>query len=149
MRAILLIIMVLAIPDSVRSEVEAFKKLLETTTLKCIFGPGQIAHWDTGTVRVKNVSSENFTIHFDSIKPNARTARSIGNLGAGDVELRVTSLGLTFIEETLAGNLIFTTVFASYDGNGEFMAVTSRHMGSMGRLGPFPQQYFGFCTSWG
>jgi hypothetical protein len=76
---------------------------------------------------------------------NTGTARIIGNIGAGDILVKMTPAGITFIEETLFGNLNITTVFANYDSSASqrFVAVASRHQNING---PFPSQYHGTCT---
>ena len=83
---------------------------------------------------------------FDSIDTQAGTARIIGNAGAGDISVVVTSVGLTFIEQTGVGGLNFTTVFTHFvePENVARAAVTSRHLILVGS--PFPSQYHGTCV---
>ena len=123
-----------------------FAALLNAKSLKCTLGPGAVGDWESGDVKVAKQKWDS-TMHFDSINPKAGTARLIGNAGSTDVAVIVTPAGFTFIEQTGAGNLVFTTVFASYKKNtNEFQVVSSRHIAMMGS--PLPSQYHGTCKVW-
>jgi hypothetical protein len=104
-----------------------------------------VTNWKSGTPKV-TVGREDFTLHFDSIDVKAKTARLIGNQGAGDITAFATGAGLHFFEQTPSGNLALTTVFASRAAGG-FIAVASRHVDLLG--GPLPSQYHGVCRIWG
>jgi hypothetical protein len=104
-------------------------------------------NWKGKTVKVEPDNSHSGTSHFDSIDLQTKTARLIGNAGAGDVSILLGVSGLTFIEQTGAGNFSFTTIFPFYKQNTtEFIAVTSRHMNLIKYLLPF--QYHGTCKVW-
>ena len=111
---------------------------------------GTEADWDSGKLKLSESSSGSGLVTFDSIKRNAGTdtgsARIIvGNIFSGDVLVKMTGAGITFIEESLNGNLSITTVFANVSSvNQRFIAVSSRHLRLMN--GPFPSQYYGTCT---
>lgn len=123
---------------------DVMKKLLSSKSLKCTSQNGSIAKWKDGKLRIETDRSAS-TIHFDSIDLQNKTARGIGNQGASDEVLIVTASGITFIEQTGMGNLVFTTVFPYRNKEGDFIAVTSRHMDL---VGPFPSQYHGTCKKW-
>jgi len=110
---------------------------------------GTQAEWDAGKVKLSQTTWSGGTATFDSIKhepgTDAGTARLIGNAGAGDIQVKMTPSGITFIEETLFGGLNITTVFDKYDSSAtqRFIAVASRHLDVNG---PFPSQFHGTCT---
>ena len=110
---------------------------------------GTQADWASGKLKVSQTSWEGGMVTFDSIKheagTDAGTARIVGNAGAGDILVKMTPAGITFIEETLFGGLNITTVFANYDSAAtqRFIAVASRHLNING---PFPSQFHGTCT---
>jgi hypothetical protein len=125
---------------------EVFERLMNAKSLKLEFGPGTVADWEGSKVKVEK---DNFdaTIIYDSIDLKTGKARMIGNAGATDVSVWATGTGLTFVEQTSAGNLIFTTVFASYaKGTMDFIAVTSRHLDLL--IKPLPSQYHSTCKVW-
>lgn len=122
---------------------DAFSALLSAKSLKCTLGPGAVGIWGTKSVNIDK-DKWNTPIHFDSIDVKAGKARIIGNVGADDISVIVTSAGITFVEQTGSGNLVFTTVFGSYlKGTNEFFVVSSRHMLIMDK--PLPSQYHGTC----
>lgn len=122
-----------------------WKALLAARSLKCGFPVNAVTNWKSGTPKV-TVGREDFTLHFDSIDVKAKTARLIGNQGAGDITAFATEAGVHFFEQTPSGNLALTTVFATRSAGG-FIAVASRHIDLMG--GPLPSQYHGVCRIWG
>lgn len=122
-----------------------WKALFAARSLKCGFPVNAFTDWKSGTPKV-TVGREDFTLHFDSIDVKAKTARLIGNQGAGDITAFATGAGLHFIEQTGAGNINFTTVFAHRAGGG-FIAVSSRHVDLF--AAPLPSQYHGVCKVWG
>jgi hypothetical protein len=125
---------------------EAFERLMNAKSLKCEYGSGAVAVWESSKVKVEK---DNFdaSIVFDSIDLTTGKARMIGEIGAVDVIVFATGAGLTFIEETGVGNLHITTVFASYaKGTTDFIVVTSRHLMFISK--PLPSQYHGTCKVW-
>ena len=128
------------------AESDSYERLARAKSLKCTFGVGAVGDWRTGTLKVV---SDTFggSIHFDSIDIKANSARMIGNIGAGDITVLLTPIGLTFIDtqESLQ-TVAVTTVFGKHkDNNGDYIAVTSRHLAS---LAPTPSQYHGTCKVW-
>jgi hypothetical protein len=104
--------------------------------LKCEFTHGVFKAFD----EPEKLTSDSLTLIFDSIDPNAGTARLIGNQGAGDVKVVPADGQLTFIETTAFGNVHTTTVFLN---SKPFRAVTSRHLSAM--QGPLLSQLYGEC----
>lgn len=147
MWAIVLIIIVLGSSDIAESQISNFDRLLAAKSLKCSFPVVSEVDWDSGKPNVSTKYSRKLDLHFDSINWKEGKARLIGNLGAGDVKSLATPYGLTFIEITPVGNLIFTTVMAYYDKEGDFVAMSSRHMMLLDGK-PFPSQNYGSCRIW-
>ena len=149
MKKLILIIMFLQLPVLTTSLLfadDAFERLMSAKSLKCEFGSGSYADWKGSKAKVKK---DNFdaTIIYDSIDLKTSKARMIGNAGSIDVVVLATGTGLTFIEETGAGNIHITTVFASYaKGTKDFIVVTSRHLMFISK--PLPSQYHGTCKVW-
>jgi hypothetical protein len=122
-----------------------FGRLANMKSLRCTFGPGTYGDWKGGNLKIGKNSLG--TLQFDSIDVKTNTARMIGNVAAGNVTVFLTPAGLTFVEQTDSGNMIFSTVFASYKKNTtDFIAVTSRHIDMLD--GPLPSQYHGSCKAW-
>jgi len=123
-----------------------FDALFAARSLKCSFGPGASADWDSGRPKVTlDKAVADFILHFDSIEPDKRTARLIGNRGASDVSVVRTVAGLHFLEVTDSGSVNLTTVFARIASN-RFIAVTSRHL-DLPRS-PYPSQSPGTAEVW-
>ena len=128
----------------------SYSLLVRARSLKCTFSIVMLGDWKEGKLTT-SVDSEEFVLHFDSIDITNKRARLIGNMGAEDVGLLVTSRSLTFVEITPGGNPNFTTVYPNYkDGGTGFIAVTSRHivLPSLKGLHPFPSQHHGSCVVW-
>jgi hypothetical protein len=125
---------------------DTFRTLVSAKSLKCQFGPGSVGKWAGAKVAVQQERFD-VALHFDSIDAKTGSARMIGNEGAADVTVLASPSGVTFVEQTGSGNIVFTTVFpAMVPGTDEFYAVTSRHMTLPG--GPLPSQYHGKCRVW-
>jgi len=126
---------------------DVFKALVSAKSLKCEFGPGSVGKWSGANVTVQRDTFD-VTLHFDSINAQAGKARLIGNQGAADVAVLLSSGSITFVEQTGAGNFAFTTIFPErVPGTDEFYVVTSRHMVLLsGR--PLASQYHGKCKVW-
>ena len=120
--------------------------LLGAKSIICKFDKGAFGEFDGGDAKV---SFDNFgkrsAVSYTSINLEESEAIVSGVLGKGAVAILPTSAGLTFLEGTASGNIIFTTVFLIPQENGSFPAVTSRHIASL--MGaPIPSQYYGICT---
>ncbi len=124
---------------------DAITRLQNTTSLRCQFGPGTGADWESGKLNVEEDNWGSEPSYFDSIDVQAKTARLIGNAGSAGILVMITATGMHFIEVTPVGNLNVTTVFGSLDQSGNFLAVTSRHVDL---FGPVPSQYYGTCEPW-
>jgi hypothetical protein len=116
--------------------------------LKCSFKEGVSTSWhakDKG-VKIESNQWKGDTI-FDSIDIKQGKARIIGNQGSSDIILIESLSGITFIEKTDIGNMVFITVFPLYKpGTDQFCAVMSRHMNLITEA--LPSQYYGTCRVW-
>ena len=128
------------------AEDEVFSRLLGAKCLKCSFKEGVSTSWSSKGVKIESDQWKGDTI-FDSIDIKQGKARIVGNQGASDIILIGSPSGITFIESTGIGNMVFTTVFPFYKpGTNEFCAVMSRHMNLMTEA--LPSQYYGTCKVW-
>lgn len=122
---------------------DLWSTLAKTRSLKCTFETVMQGDWKGGRLSLTK-ERESFILHFDSIEPDTRRARLIGNVAAEDVLTSLTQSGITFVEITGSGNVNFTTVFPRYKrGTEEFIAVTSRHLLLLDN--PVPSQHHGTC----
>ena len=122
------------------------KRLLATRSLKCEFTTSATAKWDSGSP-VSEAGPDRLALVFDAIDIKKGEARLIGNQGATDVIVAATPAGLTFIERTDGGNFMMTSVVPWHGSEGDFSAVTSRHIAWVGLYKPpIASQLYGACT---
>lgn len=121
------------------------ERLFNAKSLRCELGPGYAGAWQNGVFKInKDEWSKNAAIVFDSIDLAKGTARMVGNIGAGDVNVIATAAGLTFIEKTGGGWMTMMTVFSSpLSNDGKFVCAYSRH--SAFGDGSISSQYHGTC----
>lgn len=117
----------------------------QSLSFRCKFSDGQVTEFDRGSPRV-NRSNDLSDLVFDQVDPIKGTARFIGNLGAGSIQVLSGMGSFHLIEITRHGNVNLTTIF--YDSiknmNQSIPVVHSRHVNTPS--GPFPSQYLGLCT---
>jgi hypothetical protein len=123
---------------------DAKAQLEAARSLKCHFGPGTEAQWKGNKPAVGSARFDE-DVQFDSIDLGKQSARLIGNIGAGDVRVLNTAVGLSFLE-TEPAVLDITTVFAVYTESNEFPAVDSRHVIVLGTA--MAEQFYGTCKVW-
>lgn len=136
---------------STEASPDTWEQLIQIKSIKCLFTDATRGDWDEGKLTLTPAGTERLELHFDAINTKLKTARLIGNQGAGDVAVFLTESGLNFVEVTLAGSVNLTTVFGVYKKHTkEFIAVTSRHLllSSGNGLWPFPGQIHGSCLAW-
>ena len=132
--------------NSISAEDDLFSRLLRAKCLKCSFKEGVSTSWHAKGVKIESDQWKGDTI-FDSIDTKNGKARIVGNRGASDVILIGSPSGITFIETSDIGNMVFTTVFPLYrPGTDQFCAVMSRHMNLITES--LPSQYYGTCRVW-
>jgi len=144
---VLLLSSLLLTGGSATAQSDPFKALIAARSLKCQFGPGSFGKWSDSQVSVVNERMDS-SLHFDSIDLKAGKARLVGNRGAADLIVWGTASGITFVEQTGVGNVVFSTVFPErIPGTDEFYAVMSRHMAMLSPP-PLASQYHGSCKVW-
>jgi len=119
---------------------DPMSQLLATRSLKCHFGQGTSTTWKGSK---PSISSAQFDqdVYFDSIDIKNQSARLIGNIGAGDVKVFATQVGMSFLESEPAV-VDLTTVFPIYGNNHDFVAVDTRHVMTGASMA---EQYYGSC----
>ena len=123
---------------------DAASRLSAARSLKCQFGPGTGTEWASGSPKTSAARFDT-EITFDAIDSKRGTARLIGNIGAGDVRVTSSPVGISFMEIQPAV-VDVTTVFSAYDKSGNFIAVDTRHVNASGV--PMAEQFFGTCKVW-
>ena len=108
--------------------------LLSSLSVRCDFDPGAGAYWSAGNVHTHGVSYSGGEIVYRSVDIADGTAQMIGMPGttgstSGELDVRVTAnnAGLHFAGFTPAGSLLVTSVYATVDHSGRYLAVMSRH----------------------
>jgi hypothetical protein len=141
----IIVFLAIFIQSSALADDLAFKSLMSAKCLRCEFGSGAIGDWESGKPKVTlDKWRSGDPLILDSIDLKNGKARITGGQGAFDVFVFSTPVGLTFIEQTGTGNLVFRTVFAEYKRGGiDLITVMSRHMTLHG--GPLNSQYHGTC----
>jgi len=122
----------------------SIRALSRARSLKCSFPWHSSADWAADEPKLKT-GAQDFSFHIDGIDRAKRAARIIGNAGAEDLAVLVGGDSVSFLEQTPAGAVNVTTVYAWRNKAGSFKAVHSRHT-SIG--GPSPSQSYGQCQSW-
>lgn len=132
LRRLLLAIALVGVPvaGSAQEQGDARTQLFQATSIRCQFEEGTKATYDDGRVNIETAEEEE-EVTFDSIDPESGTARLIADMGATDVRVMRTEVGLTFLDVTDAGNPVTTTVFAFVvpGDRSRYIAVDSHHMG--------------------
>lgn len=116
-------------------------QLLSARSLKCHFGQGTSTTWSGSKPKTLTARFDQ-DIHYDSIDFKNQSARLIGNIGAGNVKVFATDLGVSFIESASAVADL-TTVFPIYGNGRDFIAVDTRHVMVSGAS--MAEQYYGSC----
>lgn len=131
------------LPGSAGAQDEAFSRLMTAQTISCDFNASIIAEWPRDRLSIEEGAGFENPLIFDNIDPEQGTARMIGNLGGADIVVIPTPSGLSFIESSVTGNLLLTTIFPTRRADGEFFAVHSRHVLLISD--PLPSQAYGTC----
>ncbi len=120
---------------------DPMSQLFAARSLKCHFGSGSITTW-TGSKPKTSTARFDQDVYFDSIDFKNQSARLIGNIGAGDVKVLATEVGVSFVESEPAV-VDLTTVFPIYGNGHDFVAVDTRHVMVSGAS--MAEQYYGSC----
>jgi hypothetical protein len=129
----------------------ALDDLLTALSISCQFDRGNNAWWQQEAFKVGDASWQGGLIVYDLLDVAAYTARMSGSEGAtgsntGEVNVRfaVTLGGLTFSAFVPRGDLITTTVFATADKRGRYLAVMSTHST---KFSYNSSQFYGLCDT--
>ena len=115
----------------------------QTMSVRCTFSDGFSTHFDSGKPSSKRTIVMKDPIVFDSLDPQKRTGRMIGNAGVTDIQVLETERGMHLIEFTIAGNMNITTLFTNTKDKTSIPAVHSRHVSI--RDDAIPSQSVGLC----
>ncbi len=139
----------IAVTSLAGTQEDAFRRLMVAESIRCVWQQGSSGDWEGGKLQAKLIPGDLPPSTFDAIDLKNKTARLIGNVGTADVLALSSPMGISFLEYTPIGNFNLTTVFADYSANGDFIAVTSRHV--MLPKAPLVSQYHGVCKKppWG
>jgi hypothetical protein len=122
----------------------------------CRFDSEFFSYFNEGGKLSTSESHDTLEVTFASIDQKASTAQLVGNVGAGTVALSVGTATVNFVERTLIGNLILTTVFMEVTPDlpplptipRRFFAVYSKHIGGFSEAErPTISQGFGSCEA--
>ncbi len=122
-------------------------RLFSATNLLCEYGEGTLAAYEgvLGIAAGPDLLPDNglTAAVFTDIDSDGQRANLLGT----PVAVLRSGPGLNFVETTPSGSLVLTTVFATvFNNSGDYVAVTSRHLGIVAGAPPVPSQYHGRCT---
>ncbi len=123
------------------------RRLFSATNLLCEWGEGTVAIYEgiLGVDSGPDLESDNTLT--PSVLTDIDLDRQTVSFFSSSVGVFRSGPGLNFVETTLSGNLILTTVFATvFNDSGAYVAVTSRHLGQVVGAPPVPSQFHGSCT---
>lgn len=112
------------------------------TGIQCKMDQGYQGAWNKETLSL-NPATMDTEIVFDQISLENKTARFTNNKGSYDVSVLDTPGTITFIEMTVSGSFIASTVFKKPLTPGKYAVTMSRHVLLAGE--PVPSQYHGIC----
>lgn len=123
--------------------------LLDSTNIRCTFGPGNGGSWPQGKLTVGDAAWQGGPVDFQSIDFDAGTAQMLGNVarsrtGQMPVMVSATNTGLNFTGTTGNGTLTVITMFSRVDNAGHHTAVLSMHDGQQDID---TAQFYGVCDS--
>jgi hypothetical protein len=131
------------------SQAPTLDDLLDSTNIRCTFGPGNGGSWPQGKLMVGDASWQGGPVDFQSIDYGAGTAEMLGNVshsrtGQMGVTVSTTSSGLNFTGVAPNGTFTAITMFPRFDNAGHHTAVLSMHDG---QHDIDTVQFYGFCDS--
>ena len=126
---------------------ERYAALAAATAVSCEFTSSYTVDWKLRPEAVgQRGNGFDGLLRFEDVDLAGRTARFVGNNGSETVSASLTDEGLHFVEQTLSGNRVYTTVFVANPGAfvpNLFAAVQSRHVAP---TYPLPSQFYGTCV---
>jgi hypothetical protein len=145
MRVATLIVLALAVPASAQRSNTPQDPLASAKSVRCTFPNYAAVKWNGTTGEVLG-GKQDFSFQIDSFDFRRNRAQLVGTTST-PVTLLVTPMGLSIIEQTLAGNLTVTSVFSgTASGEGQtYLAVHSRHLAKDMDLPARASQAYGTC----
>ena len=146
MRVATLIVLALAAPASAQRANTPQDPLASAKSMRCSFPNYAAVKWNGTTGEVLG-GSQDFSFQIDSFDFRRNRAQLVGTTSI-PVTLLVTAMGLSIIEQTIAGNLTVTTVYSGTStGDGKtYLAVHSRHLAKDLDLPARASQAYGTCV---
>lgn len=144
-RVATLIVLALAVPASAQRSNTPQDPLTSAKSVRCSFPNYAAVKWNGTTGEVLG-GSQDFSFEIDSFDFRRNRAQLVGTTSI-PVALLVTPMGLSIIEQTIAGNLTVTTVYSgTAAGEGRtYLAVHSRHLAKDMDLPARASQAYGTC----
>ena len=148
--AVIALVIALGLP-AVASAQDEPNPLAAIESLRCSFPVFATVTWSEVSPEVATKTQE-FSFQIDAINASEGTARIIGNAGADDLTVLLSSGGLSFLEATPGGNLNLTSVFRPHTDTDRLAAVHSRHIANfvpgVPQAQPYVSQNYGYCEVW-
>ena len=144
-RVATLIVLALAVPASAQRSNTPQDPLASVKSVRCTFPNYAAVKWNGTTGEVLG-GSQDFSFQIDSFDFRRNRAQLVGTATL-PVTLLVTPMGLSVIEQTLAGNLTVTTIFSGTATGDDrtYLAVHSRHLAKDMDLPARASQAYGTC----
>ena len=113
-------------------------------TFRCELGYGEGRYFVGEQVEDRKGDKFSEEIIFDNVDYEKRTVRVIGNLGAEDATVIDGPLAVSFLERTLYGGIVVTTIDKRPLGIAQYRTSMSRHIPNT--IGGYTaSQYYGEC----
>ena len=120
----------------------------EARTVRCEFSTMASGDWKDG-VPQGILKPATLSLRFEKVDADGGTAQAIGPFGPSDVNVRLTTNSLHFMQSFREGPLYLTTVVARPAREGRWLAVHTRHEYTDVSLPGYtsrPEQYYGSCA---
>jgi len=145
-----LVLVVFGAPQPAHSQIGALQqRLAGVTKLDCNFSTLVTGDWNDG-VPSATVDTAEIQVSFFDINIDEGTAEADSQFGASFIVVRYSNDYLHLMQMFNSGPLYVTTILARETGNGQLMAVHTRHEFTPTRLVGFtsrPEMYIGGCSS--
>jgi hypothetical protein len=123
-------------------------RLADAKTVRCEFPVMASGDWKDG-VPQGAIKPATLSLRFETVDIEGGTARAVGLFGPSDVNVRLTSNSLHFMQSFREGPLYLTTIIARPSRDGRWPAVHTRHEYTDVSLPGYtsrPEQYYGSCA---
>jgi hypothetical protein len=124
------------------------ERLSGAKTVRCEFSTMASGDWKGG-VPQGTIKQAKMSLRFENVDADGGTAQAIGQFGPSDVNVRVTTSSLHFLQSFREGPLYLTTLIGRPAPDGRMLAVHTRHEYTDVSLPGYtsrPEQYYGLCS---